>query len=124
MIMHLCDNRAVQVSRTIDLVPVLVPQTAETWARGNPTSHRLKNRSIEMNPYITSSTPIPVSPLVSHATTPYPQTTAQQAATIQPGSITYTTTVGADGQVVYHPFKYAALYLLWLRSSLILVCDL
>ncbi len=64
-----------------------------------------------MNPYMTSSTPVPVSPMMSHTTTPYPQTTAQQAGNIQPGSITYTTTVGADGQVVYHPFKYA-LYLL------------
>ncbi|PIL36851.1 hypothetical protein GSI_00541 [Ganoderma sinense ZZ0214-1] len=57
---------------------------------------------------MTASTPVPVSPIVPHATTPYPQTTSQQAATIQPGSITYTTTVGADGQVVYHPFKAVA----------------
>ena len=56
-----------------------------------------------MNPYVSGAT-TPVSPLMQHAT-PYPQTTPQQAATIQPGSITYTTTVGADGQVVYHPFK-------------------
>ncbi|KAI0723020.1 hypothetical protein C8Q76DRAFT_691598 [Earliella scabrosa] len=48
---------------------------------------------------------------MSHAAVasgPYPQTTPQQAASIQPGSITYTTTVGADGQVVYHPFKAVA----------------
>ncbi|RPD80602.1 hypothetical protein L226DRAFT_452709 [Lentinus tigrinus ALCF2SS1-7] len=44
---------------------------------------------------------------MQHAS-PYPQTTPQQASTIQPGSITYTTTVGADGQVVYHPFKAVA----------------
>ncbi|KAI0722154.1 hypothetical protein C8T65DRAFT_704706 [Cerioporus squamosus] len=57
-----------------------------------------------MNPYVSGAT-APVSPLMQHAT-PYPQTSPQQAATIQPGSITYTTTVGADGQVVYHPFNY------------------
>ncbi|KAI0751473.1 hypothetical protein C8Q80DRAFT_1100066 [Daedaleopsis nitida] len=53
-----------------------------------------------MNPYVSATH----SPVVSHAT-PYPQTSPQQAATIQPGSTTYTTTVGADGQIIYHPFK-------------------
>lgn len=32
-------------------------------------------------------------------------TTPQPTASIQPGAITYTSTVGADGQVIYHPFK-------------------
>ena len=36
---------------------------------------------------------------------PYPNVTPAQAASIQPGSITYTTTVGPDGNVIYHPFK-------------------
>ena len=61
-----------------------------------------------MNPY----SPVPVSPIVPQASPyptatpgPYPQTSPSQAATIQPGSITYTTTVGPDGQIVYHPFK-------------------
>ncbi|KAI0356544.1 hypothetical protein OH77DRAFT_1503505 [Trametes cingulata] len=46
------------------------------------------------------------SPVIQHASpSPYPQVTPQQAAQIKPGSITYTTTVGADGQVIYHPFK-------------------
>ncbi|KAI0370181.1 hypothetical protein BV20DRAFT_1052526 [Pilatotrama ljubarskyi] len=46
------------------------------------------------------------SPVIQHASpSPYPQVTPQQAAQIKPGSITYTTTVGADGQVVYHPFR-------------------
>ena len=58
-----------------------------------------------MNPYGP-----PVLPIMGHAspyggTTPFPQMTLQQAATIQPGAITYTTTTGPDGQVVYHPFK-------------------
>ncbi|KAI0676956.1 hypothetical protein C8Q78DRAFT_1179942 [Trametes maxima] len=47
------------------------------------------------------------SPIIGH-TSPaplYPQTTPQQAAQIQPGSITYTTTTSPDGQIVYHPFK-------------------
>ncbi|EIW61893.1 uncharacterized protein TRAVEDRAFT_70135 [Trametes versicolor FP-101664 SS1] len=49
------------------------------------------------------------SPLMQHASpSPFPTTTPQQAANIQPGSITYTTTVGNDGQVVYHPFKAVA----------------
>ena len=39
-------------------------------------------------------------------TAPFPQTTPQQAATIQPGPvITYTTTTAPDGRFVYHPFK-------------------
>ena len=58
-----------------------------------------------MNPYLPGGQ-VPVSPIVSHPATPYPQTTPQQAANIQPGSITYTTTTGPDGQIVYHPFKY------------------
>ncbi|KAI9001290.1 hypothetical protein BD414DRAFT_28832 [Trametes punicea] len=46
------------------------------------------------------------SPVVSHTSpAPYPQVTPQQAAQIQPGSITYTTTTGPDGRVIYHPFK-------------------
>ena len=58
-----------------------------------------------MNPY-----GAPVLPAVGHAslyggTTPFSQTSPQQAATIQPGAITYTTTTRSDGQVVYHPFK-------------------
>ncbi|KAI0637899.1 hypothetical protein C8Q77DRAFT_1268803 [Trametes polyzona] len=50
------------------------------------------------------------SPVMGHASpgVPYPSTTPQQASSIQPGSITYTTTVGPDGQVVYHPFKAVA----------------
>ncbi|KAH9947300.1 hypothetical protein B0H21DRAFT_346870 [Amylocystis lapponica] len=38
----------------------------------------------------------------------FPSSPAPQAAQIQPGSITYTTTVGADGQVIYHPFRAVA----------------
>ncbi|KAI0650113.1 hypothetical protein C8Q79DRAFT_367471 [Trametes meyenii] len=50
------------------------------------------------------------SPIIGH-TSPaplYPQTTPQQAAQIQPGSITYTTTTSPDGQIVYHPFRAVA----------------
>ncbi|KAI9067660.1 hypothetical protein FKP32DRAFT_1672946 [Trametes sanguinea] len=46
------------------------------------------------------------SPVVSNSSpAPYPTVSPQQAATIQPGSITYTTTTGPDGRVTYHPFK-------------------
>ncbi|KAH9850085.1 hypothetical protein C2E23DRAFT_887794 [Lenzites betulinus] len=47
------------------------------------------------------------SPVMGHATPsgPYPNTTPQQASSIQPGSITYTTTTGADGRTIYHPFR-------------------
>ena len=54
------------------------------------------------------------SPTIPHAASPVYQRAVTptgvpvpgaQPGPIQPGSITYTTTVGADGQVVYHPFK-------------------
>ena len=38
---------------------------------------------------------------------PHPPAAPQQP--IQPGTITYTTTTGADGQVTYHPFRQVAL---------------
>lgn len=52
------------------------------------------------------------SPIIPHAVSPVPRAVTPtipipgaQAGPIQPGSITYTTTVGPDGQLIYHPFK-------------------
>ncbi|EMD40458.1 hypothetical protein CERSUDRAFT_102851 [Gelatoporia subvermispora B] len=44
------------------------------------------------------------SPVMPGAQPPYPSSSPQPGH-IQPGSITYTTSVGPDGQVTYHPFR-------------------
>ncbi|KAH9938477.1 uncharacterized protein B0H18DRAFT_1134039 [Fomitopsis serialis] len=56
--------------------------------------------------YTTVPFPGASSPLMQPGTPFQVPGSPQPAATIQPGSITYTTTVGANGQVVYHPFNY------------------
>lgn len=64
------------------------------------------------------------SPLMQHASpSPFPTTTPQQAANIQPGSITYTTTVGNDGQVVYHPFKCVHFHICYPRDRMLGGCN-
>ncbi|THH33761.1 hypothetical protein EUX98_g366 [Antrodiella citrinella] len=45
----------------------------------------------------------PSSPLMRHASPAVP--VQAQAGQIQPGSLTYTTSVGPDGSVTYHPFR-------------------
>lgn len=65
-----------------------------------------QSRAANMS-YTTVPFPGAASPIISPGT-PFqvPVTTSPQPQqTIQPGSITYTTTVGTNGQVIYHPFK-------------------
>lgn len=52
------------------------------------------------------SMPYASSPAVPRAVTPLGvPMPGNQPGSVQPGSITYTQTVGPDGQVIYHPFK-------------------
>lgn len=52
-----------------------------------------------------------VSPIMPHASpipraiTPTVPMPGGQPGQIQPGSITYTTATGPDGQLIYHPFR-------------------
>ncbi|KAF5369979.1 hypothetical protein D9758_001327 [Tetrapyrgos nigripes] len=55
-------------------------------------------RSPSPLPYISSTDPF-TSP------GPYPATQPAGSTQINPGSITYTTSTGPDGRIVYHPFK-------------------
>ena len=44
-------------------------------------------------------------PHIPRAVTPTAPISGGQPGQIQPGQITYTTTTGPDGQLVYHPFR-------------------
>lgn len=59
-------------------------------------------------PFPSGASPVMAPQQFQVSTSPAPQAQAQQ---IQPGSITYTTTVGPDGQVTYHPFRYIYIYI-------------
>ena len=57
--------------------------------------------------YYGGTSPIipPAHSPIQRAITPTVPVPGAQGGPIQPGSITYTTTTDASGQIIYHPFK-------------------